>query len=85
MVHVMVTGVGGNAGTGTMQGPDGSVFTGSWHKDVKHGLGRKVYANGDVYEVCSRPIPRDRFLCHTYSPNSISYEVQTFRRRFVYI
>ncbi len=34
-----------------MQGPDGSVFTGGWNKDVKHGLGRKVYSNGDVYEV----------------------------------
>ena len=40
------------AGTGTMQGPDGSVFTGGWNRDVKHGLGRKVYSNGDVYEVC---------------------------------
>lgn len=39
------------AGTGTMQGPDGSVFTGGWQNDVKFGLGRKVYANGDVYEV----------------------------------
>ncbi len=38
-------------GTGTMQGPDGSVFTGGWNKDIKHGLGRKVYSNGDVYEV----------------------------------
>ena len=36
-----------------MQGPDGSVFTGGWQNDVKHGLGRKVYANGDVYEVSS--------------------------------
>ena len=43
------------AGTGTMQGPDGSVFTGGWNKDVKHGLGRKVYSNGDVYEVW--PVP----------------------------
>ena len=34
-----------------MQGPDGSVFTGGWNKDIKHGLGRKVYSNGDVYEV----------------------------------
>lgn len=37
-----------------MQGPDGSVFTGGWNKDVKHGLGRKVYSNGDVYEVRDR-------------------------------
>lgn len=43
------------AGTGTMQGPDGSVFTGGWQKDVKFGLGRKVYANGDVYEVSTPP------------------------------
>jgi hypothetical protein len=23
---------------------------GGWKEDLKHGLGRKVYANGDVYE-----------------------------------
>ena len=37
-----------------MQTPDGSVFTGGWVRDVKQGLGRKVYANGDVYEVCNK-------------------------------
>lgn len=35
-----------------MQGPDGSVYTGGWLNDVKHGLGRKEYTSGDVYEVC---------------------------------
>lgn len=23
---------------------------GGWREDLKHGLGRKIYANGDVYE-----------------------------------
>ena len=43
-----------------MQGPDGSVFTGGWNKDIKHGLGRKVYSNGDVYEVRRRYCVRKR-------------------------
>lgn len=34
-----------------MQAADGSEYTGGWQFDVKHGLGRKVHASGDVYEV----------------------------------
>ena len=47
-----------------MQGPDGSVFTGGWNKDVKHGLGRKVYSNGDVYEVRPAAAPAHRQSNH---------------------
>jgi hypothetical protein len=33
------------ASTAGAAGPQGG-----WQEDLKHGLGRKVYANGDVYE-----------------------------------
>lgn len=27
------------------------MYTGGWQNDMKHGLGRKDYATGDVYEA----------------------------------
>ena len=27
------------------------MYTGGWQSDMKHGLGRKDYASGDVYEA----------------------------------
>ena len=36
------------------QASDGSVYTGGWQNDLKHGLGRKEYASGDVYEASPR-------------------------------
>lgn len=30
--------------------PAGGNVQGGWSMDVKHGLGKKVYANGDTYE-----------------------------------
>lgn len=32
---------------------------GGWQKDQKHGLGRKVYATGDVYEVSRQHLAED--------------------------
>lgn len=29
----------------------GARTAGGWQKDLKHGLGRKMYSTGDVYEV----------------------------------
>lgn len=38
-------------GVGTWEAGDGrSRYTGGWQRDVRHGLGRQVYGNGDVYE-----------------------------------
>ena len=38
-------------GQGTLVSPDGTRYQGGWAHDLKQGLGRKTYANGDVYEV----------------------------------
>lgn len=38
-------------GQGTLVSPDGTRYQGGWAHDLKQGLGRKIYANGDVYEV----------------------------------
>ncbi len=35
---------------GTFQAPDGTYYQGGWAWDLKHGLGKKVYSNGDIYE-----------------------------------
>ena len=38
-------------GVGTFTSPGGgSCYTGGWLRDVKHGLGRRVFANGDCYD-----------------------------------
>lgn len=37
-------------GYGTFRSPDGSVYQGSWQANLKHGIGKKTYANGDFYE-----------------------------------
>ena len=38
-------------GVGTFEGPNGSRYQGSWARDVKHGLCKQIFSNGDVYEV----------------------------------
>mgnify|MGYP001810715514 CR=1 FL=1 len=37
-------------GYGTFESPDGARYVGGWRANLKHGIGRKVYANGDSYE-----------------------------------
>lgn len=37
-------------GYGTFRSPDGAVYQGGWQANLKHGLGRKTYVNGDFYE-----------------------------------
>ena len=37
-------------GYGTFESPDGARYQGSWERNLKHGIGRKVYANSDAYE-----------------------------------
>ena len=29
---------------------DGSIYEGEWRDDMRHGKGRHIFANGDVYE-----------------------------------
>ena len=38
-------------GVGTFESPDGTRYQGGWAHDLKQGLGKKTYANGDCYEV----------------------------------
>jgi hypothetical protein len=37
-------------GYGTFLSPDGSQYQGGWSANLKHGLGKKTYGNGDFYE-----------------------------------
>lgn len=37
-------------GYGTFESPDGARYAGNWQGNLKHGIGKKVYANGDAYE-----------------------------------
>ena len=37
-------------GYGNFRSPDGSHYQGGWSANLKHGLGKKTYANGDFYE-----------------------------------
>lgn len=37
-------------GYGTFESPDGARYTGNWAANLKHGIGKKTYANGDSYE-----------------------------------
>lgn len=37
-------------GYGTFESPDGARYSGGWQANLKHGIGKKVYANGDSYE-----------------------------------
>lgn len=37
-------------GNGTYSGPSGDTYKGSWSMNLRHGNGRKSYANGDSYD-----------------------------------
>lgn len=37
-------------GYGTFESPDGARYVGNWASNLKHGIGKKTYANGDSYE-----------------------------------
>lgn len=37
-------------GYGTFESPDGARYVGNWAGNLKHGIGKKTYANGDSYE-----------------------------------
>jgi hypothetical protein len=37
-------------GYGTFESPDGARYVGNWLANLKHGIGKKSYANGDSYE-----------------------------------
>lgn len=37
-------------GYGTFESPDGARYVGNWAANLKHGIGKKTYANGDAYE-----------------------------------
>lgn len=37
-------------GYGTFESPDGARYVGNWTANLKHGIGKKTYANGDSYE-----------------------------------
>ena len=37
-------------GVGTFEAVDGTMYAGSWLKNRKNGLGKKIYANQDCYE-----------------------------------
>lgn len=37
-------------GYGTFESPDGARYSGNWQANLKHGIGKKVYGNGDSYE-----------------------------------
>lgn len=41
-------------GFGTFESPDGSRYQGGWQANLKHGLGKKVYANGDRWGWADR-------------------------------
>lgn len=41
-------------GNGVYTSPNGYEYQGGFYKDLRHGLGKKSYANGDFYEVESR-------------------------------
>lgn len=38
-------------GVGTFESPDGTRYQGGWAHDLKQGLGKKWFPNGDTYEV----------------------------------
>ena len=38
------------SGHGTLKTALNCVYEGSWDKDMKHGAGKELYANGDMYE-----------------------------------
>ena len=38
-------------GVGTFESPDGTRYQGGWARDLKQGLGKKWFPNGDTYEV----------------------------------
>lgn len=38
-------------GVGTFESPDGTRYQGGWACDLKQGLGKKWFPNGDTYEV----------------------------------
>ena len=37
-------------GIGVMFWPDGTKYEGTFHYDLPHGYGRKIFANGEYYE-----------------------------------
>lgn len=37
-------------GMGVMFWPDGTKYEGTFHNDLPHGYGRKIFANGEYYE-----------------------------------
>jgi hypothetical protein len=48
---------------------------GGWKEDLKHGLGRKVYANGDVYEglwAAGKPDGPGRCAHHAVAASFVS-------------
>ena len=38
------------SGNGTLKTAQNCIYEGSWDRDMKHGAGKELYSNGDMYE-----------------------------------